>query len=71
MPLLLRSILAVKNLAIAAWFYTRASIKDFYIFANCSRSADMILAAVIGALGSFCISEGNIRLTQRSITERA
>jgi len=43
-----------------AWFCARASIKDFYISANCSRSADIMPAAVTGALGSFCISEGSM-----------
>ena len=43
-----------------AWFYTRASIKDFYISANYSQSADIIPAAITGALGSFYILEGGI-----------
>ena len=43
-----------------AWFYIRASIKNFYISANCSWSADIMPAAVIGALGSFCILEGGM-----------
>ena len=43
-----------------AWFCARASIKDFYISANCSWSTDIMLAAVTGALGSFCISEGGM-----------
>ena len=43
-----------------AWFCARASIKDFYISANYSRSADIMPAAVIGALGSFYILEGGI-----------
>jgi len=43
-----------------AWFCARASIKDFYISTNYSWSADIMLVAVMGALGSFCISEGSI-----------